>query len=115
MSSSIDDNVKFVYKGQDVFGEVTVKLDGDFSNYPFVDTMCFLSKNKNTLSNLPDKEGYQLHSVYGDCNQCDDCDGNIILRSGWSGDKYLCNNCAQGHQTLKELDVETKWNKKISD
>jgi hypothetical protein len=115
MSSSIDDNVKFVYKGQDVFGEVTVKLDGDFSNYPFVDTMCFLSKNKNTLSNLPDKEGYQLHSVYGDCNQCDDCDGNIILRSGWSGDKYLCNNCAQGHDTLKELGVETKWNKKISD
>lgn len=117
MNSSVDDNVKFVYKGQDVFGEVTVKLqDGDFSTYPFVDTMCFLSKNKKTLSNLPDKDCYQLHSVYGDCDNCDNCDGNIIIRGGWGGDnKYLCNNCSSGHETLKELGVETKWNKKISD
>lgn len=115
MNSSIDDNVRFVYKGQEVFGEAIVKLDGDFRKYPFVDTMCFLSKNKKTLSNLPDKEGYQLHSVYGKCDMCDNCDGDIIVRSGWGLGKSLCSNCAQGHDTLKELGIETKWNKKISD
>lgn len=114
MNSSVDDSVKFVYKGKDVFGEVTVKLDGDFSNYPFVDTMCFLSKNKKTLSNLSDKDCYHLHSVYGDCNKCDSCDGEIIIRGGWRG-KSLCYNCSSGHETLKGLGIETKWNKKISD
>ena len=46
MNSYLSDNVEFVYKGKDVFGEVTVKLDGDFRYYPFVDTLCFLDEKK---------------------------------------------------------------------
>ena len=113
MNSSIDDNVRFVYKGQEVFGEVSVKLDGDFRKYPFVDTMCFLSENKKTLSNLPDKDSRQLHSVYGASQKCYNCGGSVIIISG--GNKRLCDNCSQGHDTLKELGIETKWNKKVSD
>lgn len=113
MNSSIEDNVKFVYKGQDVFGEVTVKLkDGDFSTYPFVDTMCFLSRNQKTLSNLSDKDCYMLHSVYGECSECDTCDGDVInpYRKG-----ELCYSCGLGHSALKSIGIETKWNKKVPD
>jgi len=103
MNSSIDNNVKFVYKGQDVFGEITVKLDGDFKNYPFIDTMCFLSENKKTLSNLSDKNCYYVQSVFGKCDKCHECRGNII-ESG-----IFCYNCSFGHVTLQELGIETKW------
>jgi hypothetical protein len=44
-------------------GEVKLKLDADFRNYPYIDTMCFLSKDKDSLSNLSDKKCYILHSL----------------------------------------------------
>jgi hypothetical protein len=25
----------------------------------------------------------------------------------------LCSNCSSGHQTLKDMGIETKWNKKV--
>ena len=90
-----------------VCGEVVVKLDGDFSKYPFVDTMCFLSKDKDSLSNLPDKKCYILHDTSGGKDRCDDCDGDIIDEDG-----YLCYDCASGHGILKDKGIETKWNKK---
>jgi hypothetical protein len=116
MNSHIADNVLFVYKDQDVAGEVKLKLDADFRNYPYIDTMCFLSKDKNSLSNLSDKNCYILHSLYGDREGCDDCDGDIILsyNSGINNDKALCDECATGHKSLKDLGVETKWNRKVN-
>jgi hypothetical protein len=70
--------------------------------------MCFLSKDKNSLSNLSDKKSYYLHGLYGERERCEDCDGGITL------DNYgtLCSNCSSGHQTLKKMGIETKWNKK---
>ena len=109
MNSHISDNVLFVYKGQDVAGEVKLKLDGNFGRYPFIDTMCFLSKDKDSLSNLSDKKCYHLHDVYGDRERCDDCEGDVILID----DKELCYECSSGHITLKKLGIETKWNKKV--
>jgi hypothetical protein len=79
MNSHVDDNVLFVYKGEDVAGEVKLKLEGNFRSYPFIDTMCFLSKDKDSLSNLSDKKCYHLHDVYGDREKCEDCDGDVIL------------------------------------
>jgi hypothetical protein len=111
MNSHVADNVLFVYKGQDVAGEVKLKLEGDFRNYPFIDTMCFLSKDKDSLSNLSDKKCYHLHVVYGERERCEDCEGDVI-RSGW-GEKELCSSCSSGHKTLKEMGIETKWNKKV--
>jgi hypothetical protein len=112
MNSHVADNVLFVYKGQDVAGEVKLKLEGKFKSYPFVDTMCFLSKDKDNLSNLSDKKCYHLNSVYGEGVECEDCDGDVITKN-WGGDKELCSDCSSGHQTLKEMGIETKWNKKI--
>jgi len=94
MNSYIEDIYKFVYKGEDVFGEVVVKLDGDFENYPFIDTMCFLDTDKKSLSNLPSEDCFILHSVSGHHEHCGDCDGKIIdCNDCGSNGKTTCNDC----------------------
>ena len=101
-NSYIEDNIKFMYKGKPVIGEVKVKLDGDFINYPFIDTMCFLSKKMGDLSNIPTKDCYLLHSVSGDCNPCDDCDGEVI-----EDDEY-CSGCGLGLEKLVKAKIVKK-------
>lgn len=94
MNSYIEDIYKFVYKGEDVFGEVVVKLDGDFEIFPFIDTMCFLDDNKKSLSNLPNKDCFILHSVSGDYERCGECYGKIIECDNCDDDaKSECSNC----------------------
>ena len=110
MNSYLSDNIEFVYKGKDVFGEVTVKLDGDFRYYPFVDTLCFLDEKKKQISNLPSEGNYILHSVSGDCDPCGECDGDIYTNDE---NDILCGECCAGHEKLKELGIETKINKNI--
>ena len=110
MNSYLSDNIEFVYKGKDVFGEVTVKLDGDFRYYPFVDTLCFLDEKKKQISNLPSEGNYILHSVSGDCDPCGECDGDIYTNDE---NDILCGECCTGHEKLKELGIETKINKNI--
>ena len=89
MNSHIDDNVDFKYKGGDVRGIVRVKLDGKAKNYPFVDTMCFLNKEETELSNVPSQKSFMLHSVSGDCEVCDDCDGKMFI---CENDQCIFNN-----------------------
>jgi hypothetical protein len=110
--AGLGDNWKFKYKDKEYFGEITVKLDGNFRKYPYLDTLCFLSKDKDGLSNLPDKKCWWLHDTEGGKDRCEHCEGNI-----WSeGDKdneKLCYYCCDGHVGLSEMGIETKWNKKI--
>lgn len=110
MNSYLENNIKFIYKGKDVFGEVTVKLDGDFKYYPFIDTMCFLDEKKKMLSNLPSEDNYMLHSVSGECEPCGNCKGKIFLAHR---DNEICSECCQGHEELKKLEIETDINKNI--
>jgi len=112
MNSHIESNVRFVYKGKDVFGEVTVKLDGDFGHYPFVDTICFLDDKKKQLSNLPSEGDYMLHSVSGECEPCNNCKGKLYMHLvsknidfGYSEDE-LCSECCEGHEELKKIGIE---------
>lgn len=105
-------NVDFVYKGNDISGELKLKLEGDLQKYPYLDTMFYLSKDKDSLSNLSDKNCFLLRSVWGDRERCSDCHGDIIVEN-WSGAEKLCDGCSSGHQYLKDLGIETKWNKKI--
>lgn len=95
-NSYVEDNVKFMYKGKSLLGEVKVKLDGDFKNYPFIDTMCFLSKKLGDLSNIPTKDCYFLHSVAGDCEVCDRCEGEVIDDM----DDSYCSDCGLGIEQL---------------
>ena len=112
-NSYVEDNVNFMYKGKSLMGEVKVKLDGDFKNYPFIDTMCFLSKKLGDLSNIPTKDCYFLHSVSGDCEVCSHCDGDIIKNYG--GDDEFCNECGLGLEKLEEAGIKTKSAKKLKD
>ena len=111
-TSYTNQGVQFIYKSSEVNGVLTVKLDGDFSTYPYIDTMAFLSKDKDELSNVSSKKCYELKDVYGDRERCSECDGDIIIQS-YYGDNVLCHSCSTGHQKLKELGIETKWNKKV--
>ena len=110
-NSYIEDNVKFMYKGKPLLGEVKVKLDGDFKEYPFIDTMCFLSKKMGDLSNIPSKDCYFLHSVSGDCEICNDCDGEVLVYD----DTELCHSCGLGIEELEKSGIKTKIGKKIKE
>ncbi len=100
MNSTIEDNVSFTYKGSDVFGEVTCKVDGDFKYYPFVDTMCFLNKDKKEVSNIPYKNCSILHSVSGDNEPCDSCDGKLFNCYDCDDDEMSsCDDCDSSGDT----------------
>lgn len=101
MNSLIDDNVRFRYKGGDVYGEIRVKIDGDFKSYPFVDTLCFLSLNKKYLSNLTSENCTILHSVYGEDQTCEDCGGDCFQGSDY------CPSCSSGHEILRRMGIKT--------
>ena len=110
-NSYVEDSVNFMYKGKSIVGEVKVKLDGDFKNYPFIDTMCFLSKKLGDLSNVPSKDCYFLHSVSGECEVCSNCDGDVILKYA----EEFCNECALGLEKLEEAGIKTKTVKNLKD
>ena len=101
----IEDTYKFIYKDKDVFGEVGVKLDGDFKNYPFIDTMCFLDEKRKYLSNLPSKDCYILHSVYGDGDKCDICNGDILI-----DESEFCDQCGEGLQAVINMGLPVTYN-----
>lgn len=110
MNSHTSSNVEFVYGGKDVYGEITVKLNGDIDKAPFVDTLCFLNKQQNTLSNLPSKDCSWLHYTDGSHGACAICKGKCFDRD--LGIKIICNNCGDGHIALKKRGIETAINLK---
>lgn len=107
MSYGNYESVQFIYKGKDVFGEIRVKLEGDFYEYPFIDTLSFLSRNKDELSNIPSKRCYILHDTDGERERCYSCKGRM------KNDK-LCSDCSQGVVLLnsKSIPTDVERNKK---
>ncbi len=115
MNSHVDKNVLFKYKGKDVAGVVTVKLDADFDEYPFIDTMCFTDDKLKILSNVAIEDGHYLQSVMGECETCSDCNGelihSIIIRFlGKCDIDDLCDGCCGGHKELASLGIPTDYN-----
>ena len=111
MNSHTNSNVEFVYGGKDVYGEITVKLNGDVDKAPFVDTLCFLNKQQNTLSNLPSKDCSWLHYTDGSSDECGTCKGKCFQKEGFYI-KAICENCGDGHIALKKRGIETAINLK---
>lgn len=103
MSSGDSEAVKFRYKGKDILGEIRVKLDGKQKEYPYMDTLFCLNKEKDELSNIPSWKCYKLWDTDGDRERCDDCNGK-------SKNKNLCYGCSEGAMILKaegiDFDVE---------
>jgi hypothetical protein len=112
MNGHVSTAVEFIYNNEVIYGEINIELDNlDFSKYPYLDTLPFLSKKKKRLSNTPQEKSYFLHSVDGDCDRCDDCGGYVILTH--YDDERFCDKCGEGHETLAKKGIETKWNMKI--
>jgi hypothetical protein len=91
--------VKFKYNGKEVFGEISVKVDGKHSKYPYMDTLFCLNKDKDELSNVPSWKCYRLWDTDGDRERCDDCEGK-------SKNKNLCYGCSEGVMVLKQAGIE---------
>ena len=113
MNSHTNSNVEFVYGGKDVYGEITVKLNGDVDKAPFVDTLCFLNKQQTTISNLPSKDCSWLHYTDGSYDECGTCKGKCFEKEGFYI-KAICENCGDGHIALKKRGIETPINLKYS-
>jgi hypothetical protein len=66
----------FIYKGETVFGEVAVKLkEVEFDEYPFVDTLSWLSKDNKTISNVGSSGADSMTDTDGSSSECYTCDG----------------------------------------
>ena len=111
MNSHTRENVDFVYGGKDIYGEITAKLDGDVDKAPFVDTLCFLNKQQTTVSNLPSKDCSWLHYTDGSYGECGSCKGKCFEKEGFYT-KVICENCGDGHISLKKRGIETPINLK---
>jgi hypothetical protein len=111
MNSHTETNVDFIFNGAPVSGVIKVgPLAAKFSNYPFVDTLCFLDEDRGSISNVSSKKCTQMHSTHGEDYPCDDCDSKCFREEG--GTKYICSNCSDGHIELKAKGIETPINKK---
>lgn len=99
MSCGDIESVKFKYKGKNVYGKIKVKLDGDFSEYPYLDTLFCLSKDLDELSNVPSWKCYQLWDTEGERGRCDTCDGK-------SKNNDLCMTCSEGVKLLREKGIK---------
>lgn len=74
--SDSEDGLMFRYKDTPVFGRIYVKLDdADFDEYPFVDTLSYLSTDEKMISNVGFKDGFVLWSTDGESDKCDGCNG----------------------------------------
>lgn len=105
MNSHNSDGVAFVYKGNTIYGEISVKLNNvKFKKYPFIDTLCYLDKKEGILSNVPKKGNYFLQNIDGSCEFCRSCRGELVQGND---NKYLCAYCCDGHVSLSENGIET--------
>jgi len=91
--------VKFRYNRKEVLGEISIKVDGKHSKYPYMDTLFCLNKDKDELSNVPSWKCYRLWDTDGDRERCDDCEGK-------SKNKNLCYGCSEGVMVLKQAGIE---------
>ena len=99
MSCGDEDAARFRYKGKELIGEIRVKLDGKQKEYPYMDTLFALNKEKDELSNIPSWKSYQLWDTDGDRERCDDCNGK-------SKNDDMCYGCSEGAMLLKREGIE---------
>lgn len=99
MTCGDSDAAKFRYKGKDLIGEIRVKIDGKQKEYPYMDTLFCLNKEKDELSNIPSWKCYRLWDTDGDRDRCDDCNGK-------SKNKNMCYGCSEGAMLLKSDNIE---------
>jgi hypothetical protein len=71
------DALVFKYKGQNIVGELQVDLTkSDFDEYPFLDTLSSLNREKKYLSNKPFEGVEFLNGTEGESAECWSCSGS---------------------------------------
>lgn len=100
MSYGVDEAVYFIYKDKSILGEIRVILDGDIKKYPFLDTLAFLGRDKNELSNIPSRKCFILHDTEGERDRCSECLGKAT-------NAKLCDECCIGVYVLNGEGIET--------
>lgn len=100
MSYGVDEAVYFIYKDKSILGEIRVILDGDIKKYPFLDTLAFLGRDKNELSNIPSRKCFILHDTEGERDRCSECLGKAT-------NAKLCDECCIGVYVLNSKGIET--------
>jgi hypothetical protein len=74
-SSDNEKGMIFKLKGQIVKLKIVCKVEGNCDEYPYMDTLKYLSKEKDEISNIGFIKGYELEDTDGDSGTCDFCDG----------------------------------------
>jgi hypothetical protein len=96
-SYGIDEAVGFIYKGEDIFGEVVVKLKKtEVENFPFMDTLMFFKKDNSKASNITFKGSLWAQDPHGGLpDECNDCNGEVYIECySCKGDKNVkCDSC----------------------
>lgn len=92
--------VRFILNDKEITAHIIVKVEGDCDEYPYVDTLKFMNKEKNRLSNVGYEDGFVLEYTCGDCLTCDECNGK-----GYES----CDNCdGSGNMTCWDCDGDGK-------
>lgn len=86
-NSSNYEGLLFSYKGNPVFGKISVELgDSDFKHYPYLDTLTFFDEDRGLLSNVGFKDGKILDDTEGNTDTCEECEGKGVIEC------YTCNS-----------------------
>lgn len=85
----------FKLKGEVIKAKIVCKVKGDCYDYPYLDTLKYLNKAKNELSNIGYKDGYVLEDTDGGVEACDNCGGRGTADCDECGGDGLiyCGNC----------------------
>ena len=94
-SSDSEEGMKFILGKKDISAHIVVKVDGDYDYYPYLDTLKFLNKDKNKISNIGYFDGYVLEDTCGDCDTCGQCSGTGYEKCDTcDGEKTMdCDEC----------------------
>jgi len=107
MNSDTYEGLLFLYKSKYIFGKISVKIEeGEFSNYPFLDTLSYLNGSKSEISNIGFINGKVLSSTDGELPDCNSCGGTGI---------EMCWNCrnkgTQPCQRCNSYEIRNSYNK----
>ena len=75
-NSNDETGMIFLLNNSQVKSRIEVNVKGDCDEYPYMDTLKFLSASKDKLSNIGFHDGFVLEDTDGSCYQCDTCDGS---------------------------------------
>ena len=85
----------FLYKGEEIKGKLVVNITNKDKDYPYCDTLQFLSPDKDEVSNIGYHNGTCLIDTYGDDEDCSECNGTGYEEcDSCGGDKEIeCPEC----------------------